>query len=268
VRRFKLYSVKPSHKAPWQQQTPSGPAVQSSVHLTRPPPPGGRCARASTWSDLRSADLDSNELEGDLSGFAQLPKLTVLIMHNLRLAGTLPQQLCKVYECDARDNHWQCPLPWAHALPRNASRNGSNCCLVDKCTNGSAMRQPRSTVGDVQGAAARYLVEARRTAQDVRSLTLLSPCQAMYCPIQRAAGAVPLSLSKLLRCLNARSRRSLPLPYPATSLTRSSRRLFTHHVSITKNTVDAITRKQTFIWHYSQLHISLQPSRCCGCFCV
>eukprot|EP01047_Picozoa_sp_COSAG01_P074560 COSAG01_NODE_12496_length_1729_cov_1.821472_2_plen_202_part_00 len=121
------------------------------------------------WSDLRSVDLDSNELEGDLSGFAQLPKLTVLIMHNLRLAGTLPQQLCKVYECDARDNHWQCPLPWAHALPRNASRNasrnGSNCCLVDKCTNGSVMRQPRSTVGGVQGAAARYLVEARRRTQ-------------------------------------------------------------------------------------------------------
>eukprot|EP01050_Picozoa_sp_SAG11_P001012 SAG11_NODE_40_length_21525_cov_16.276066_12_plen_302_part_00 len=85
------------------------------------------------WRDLRSVDLDSNEIAGDLSSFAQLPKVAVIIMHNMLLEGRLPPELCHVFQCDARDNAWRCPLP-PH---RNASK-GSRCCLVDKCTNASA----------------------------------------------------------------------------------------------------------------------------------
>ena len=94
----------------------------------------GSLPNVRAWRDLRSVDLDSNELTGDLSGFAQLPKLAVLIAHSLRLAGQLPPELCHVFQCDAHGNSWQCPLP---PPPRNASK-GEHCCMVDTCTNSSA----------------------------------------------------------------------------------------------------------------------------------
>ena len=54
------------------------------------------------WSDLRSIDLDSNKaLSGDLSGLGELKKLAVVVMHDLKLSGTLPATLCGVFECDA-----------------------------------------------------------------------------------------------------------------------------------------------------------------------
>ena len=98
------------------------------------------------WRDLRSVDLDGNLLTGDLSGFAQLPKLAVLIAHNNRLSGKLSPGLNRVFQCDARNNQWQCPLP-----PRGS--NGTRCCLVDSCLNSSdrAVRVPPAvTIPGVQ----------------------------------------------------------------------------------------------------------------------
>lgn len=84
------------------------------------------------WSDLRSIDLDTNEkISGDLSGLGQLKKLAVVVIHGLKLSGTLPATLCGVFECDAYANDFSCPLP----VVGNAS--SPPCCGVKTCRNGS-----------------------------------------------------------------------------------------------------------------------------------
>ena len=88
----------------------------------------GALPDVSRWSDLRSVDLDSNKaLTGELTGFAKLRKLVVLVVHNMGLSGALPASLCQVFECDAHGNGFQCPLP----------HNGSKRCCAATCTNSS-----------------------------------------------------------------------------------------------------------------------------------
>jgi hypothetical protein len=117
----------------------------------------GRVPDVSRWSDLRSVDLDSNKaLTGNLSNFAELRKLVVLVMHNMGLSGELPDSLCSIFECDAHANEFQCPLP---APPRE----GTACCGVTKCTNGSSTVSMHPPPQQAVSAAVINYSQTRRT---------------------------------------------------------------------------------------------------------